>query len=168
MAWHGTFLCPNVCAELHAAVQLEFWGGLKALPWVVKPLYGLMSDAVPLLGYHRRSYLIVLGLIGASLSLLVCHTSRRHGVITCSCHAGSAVWLGFSYVHTTAQAIAALMLVSFSEAFSITVVDSVLVTRTHDQSLDYAAGLQSFCWGLQVPVFEPVAINRCMQVLKGA
>lgn len=42
------------------------------------------------------------------------------------------------------------MLASFSEAFSITVVDSVLVTRTHGQSLDYAAGLQSFCWGLQV------------------
>jgi hypothetical protein len=60
------------------------------------------------------------------------------------------VWLGFSRVQTTAEAAAALVLTSFSEAFSITIVDSVLVTRTHDQSLDFAAGLQSFCWGLQV------------------
>ena len=42
------------------------------------------------------------------------------------------------------------MLASFTGAFSITVVDSILVTRTHGQSLDFAASLQSFCWGLQV------------------
>ena len=44
--------------------QLEFWGGIKALPWVIKPVYGILSDAVPLLGYHRRSYLIIFGLLG--------------------------------------------------------------------------------------------------------
>ncbi|CAK0782156.1 hypothetical protein CVIRNUC_005589 [Coccomyxa viridis] len=105
--------------------QLEFWGGIKALPWVIKPVYGILSDAVPLLGYHRRSYLIIFGLIGAG------------------------VWVGFSRVETTAEAIAALMLASLSSAFTITVVDSILVTRTHGQSLDFAASLQSFCWGLQ-------------------
>ena len=42
------------------------------------------------------------------------------------------------------------MLASFSESFSITVVDSILVMRTHGQSQNYAASLQSFCWGLQV------------------
>ena len=51
-------------------VQLEFWGGLKALPWVIKPVYGILSDAVPLLGYHRRSYLIVFGLLGKRQSTL--------------------------------------------------------------------------------------------------
>lgn len=44
--------------------QLEFWGGIKALPWVIKPVYGLLSDAVPLFGYHRRSYLILFSLMG--------------------------------------------------------------------------------------------------------
>jgi MFS family permease len=29
------------------------------LPWVIKPLYGLISDFVPLFGYRRKSYLIV-------------------------------------------------------------------------------------------------------------
>lgn len=66
--------------------------------------------------------------------------------------AGVGVWAWFSRVESTAQAIAALMLASFSEAFSITVVDSILVMRTHGQSQDFAASLQSFCWGLQVCV----------------
>jgi predicted MFS family arabinose efflux permease len=29
------------------------------LPWIIKPLYGLVSDFVPLFGYRRKSYLIV-------------------------------------------------------------------------------------------------------------
>jgi predicted MFS family arabinose efflux permease len=32
---------------------------LIGVAWTVKPLYGLLSDAVPLLGYRRRSYLLV-------------------------------------------------------------------------------------------------------------
>lgn len=47
-----------------SSVQLELWGGLKALPWIIKPVYGILSDAMPLLGYHRRSYLILFGLLG--------------------------------------------------------------------------------------------------------
>src|SRR5207244_5380586 len=27
------------------------------IPWIIKPLYGLISDLVPLLGYRRKSYL---------------------------------------------------------------------------------------------------------------
>ena len=69
------------------------------------------------------------------------------------CPAGVGIWIGFSQIRTSAHAIAALMLGSFSEAFSITVVDSVLVTRIHGQSLEIAASLQSICWGLQVRFF---------------
>lgn len=32
--------------------------GLGAAPWVIKPLYGFLSDSVPLFGYRRRSYLV--------------------------------------------------------------------------------------------------------------
>ena len=80
----------------------------------------------------------------------------------CNIFEGAGVWVGFSRVQTTAEAIAALMLASFTSAFSITVVDSILVTRTHGQSLDFAASLQSFCWGLQVSssaTLDPVIIT---------
>jgi hypothetical protein len=34
------------------------------MPWVVKPLYGFISDSIPLFGYRRRSYLAVCGFLG--------------------------------------------------------------------------------------------------------
>ncbi|KAK8957014.1 hypothetical protein KSP39_PZI000505 [Platanthera zijinensis] len=39
--------------------------GFSSLPWLVKPLYGFISDSFPLFGYRRRSYLILSGLLGA-------------------------------------------------------------------------------------------------------
>jgi BT1 family len=35
-------------------------------PWVIKPLYGLVSDFVPLFGFRRKSYLIVASLLAAA------------------------------------------------------------------------------------------------------
>ena len=42
---------------------------IGAFPWVIKPVYGFLSDSVPLLGYKRRSYLVVCGLLGETLHL---------------------------------------------------------------------------------------------------
>jgi hypothetical protein len=36
--------------------------GIAALPWVIKPLFGFISDGLPILGYKRRPYLILSGL----------------------------------------------------------------------------------------------------------
>jgi MFS family permease len=35
------------------------------VPWVIKPLYGLISDFLPLAGYRRRPYLLLSSLVGA-------------------------------------------------------------------------------------------------------
>lgn len=43
--------------------------GLGAAPWVVKPVYGFLSDTVPIFGYRRRSYLIICGLLGRHTAL---------------------------------------------------------------------------------------------------
>jgi MFS family permease len=42
--------------------------GLLALPWSLKPLFGLLSDLVPLFGSRRRNYLLISS-ISASLGL---------------------------------------------------------------------------------------------------
>ncbi len=34
------------------------------IPWVIKPLWGLMSDFVPLFGYRRRTWLVAANLLG--------------------------------------------------------------------------------------------------------
>lgn len=43
--------------------------GLGAAPWVIKPVYGFLSDTVPIFGYKRRSYLILCGLLGTSIAI---------------------------------------------------------------------------------------------------
>src|SRR5579862_5154483 len=40
-------------------VQITGFITLFNLPWVIKPLYGLVSDSVPLFGYRRKSYLLL-------------------------------------------------------------------------------------------------------------
>src|SRR5215212_11181418 len=36
------------------------WLSLAAIPWMIKPLYGLLIDLVPLWGYRRKSYLFLM------------------------------------------------------------------------------------------------------------
>ncbi len=40
-------------------VQVTAFITLFNLPWVIKPLYGLISDFLPLFGYRRKSYLLL-------------------------------------------------------------------------------------------------------------
>ncbi len=40
-------------------VQVTAFVTLFNLPWVIKPLYGLVSDFLPLFGYRRKSYLVL-------------------------------------------------------------------------------------------------------------
>lgn len=39
--------------------QITAYLTLFNLPWIIKPVYGLISDFVPLFGYRRKSYLII-------------------------------------------------------------------------------------------------------------
>jgi len=39
--------------------------GITGLPWIIKPLWGMISDNIPLFGYRRKSYLLVGGLLAA-------------------------------------------------------------------------------------------------------
>jgi len=103
--------------------QVALLTSLAAAPWVVKPLYGFVSDAVPLWGYRRRSYLVLCGLLGA------------------------ASWLGLALaVRSPAGAGLALLLGALSTAASDVVVDSVVVERARGEPQAAAGGLQSLCW----------------------
>jgi MFS family permease len=50
--------------RLSAAETAAFFA-LIGIAWNVKPLYGLLSDLVPLLGYRRRSYLLLTTAVAA-------------------------------------------------------------------------------------------------------
>jgi len=42
-----------------SAAQVGAFGSITLLPWVIKPLYGLLSDSVPLFGRRRKSYFLL-------------------------------------------------------------------------------------------------------------
>ena len=47
----------------HTAGQIARFSALLTIPWIVKPLYALASDFLPLAGSRRKSYLILAGAI---------------------------------------------------------------------------------------------------------
>lgn len=121
--------------------ELSALTGLFVLPWTIKPLYGFLSDGVPLFGYKRKSYLVVAGLLGGLSYAALGYAGLWDGTI--------------SWVPSTAVipgTVAALMLSSACIAFSDVVVDGIVVTRTRqaaeqDGDPTVAGGLQSLCWG---------------------
>ncbi|KAJ6312959.1 hypothetical protein OIU77_014477 [Salix suchowensis] len=85
--------------------------GFSAIPWLIKPLYGFISDSVPLFGYRRRSYLVLSGLLGAlSWSLMSTFVDSKYSAAFC------------------------ILLGSLSVAFSDVVVDSMVVERARGES----------------------------------
>jgi MFS family permease len=42
-----------------SAAQVATFGWITLVPWVIKPVYGLLSDSVPLFGRRRQSYFLV-------------------------------------------------------------------------------------------------------------
>ena len=45
-------------------VQVTAYLAILNFPWIIKPVFGLVSDFVPLFGYRRKSYLILSSICG--------------------------------------------------------------------------------------------------------
>ncbi len=84
-------------------VQMTAFFNILTFPWIIKPLYGLVSDYFPLMGYRRKSYLLIVNIL-ASLGFL-------------------AVW----GVNDIGAVQMALLLTAFSTAFSDVAVDGLMV-----------------------------------------
>ena len=60
-----------------SAGQVATFFSITTLPWLIKPLYGLLSDFVPLWGYRRKSYFLLTtalaALAGATLATVAGH-----------------------------------------------------------------------------------------------
>lgn len=110
--------------ELHLSpAEVAAFAGISTIPWVIKPLYGFLSDGLPLFGYKRRSYLIASGLVGC-LSWLT---------------------LGL-WTSDASGALLANVIASLSVAVSDVVADSIVVEKSRDNS-ETSGNLQSLCWG---------------------
>jgi MFS family permease len=52
-----------------SAGQVATFFAITTVPWLIKPVYGLLSDFVPLFGYHRKSYLLLTSAAAATAGL---------------------------------------------------------------------------------------------------
>jgi folate/biopterin transporter len=111
--------------ELHLSpVEVSALLGIVALPWMIKPVFGFISDGLPIFGYRRRPYLVSSGILGA------------------------VAWVSLgTVVHTSLGATIAITLSSLSVAFSDVIVDSLIVERARLETQAKAGSLQSLCWG---------------------
>ena len=98
--------------------------GITALPWIIKPVFGFISDGLPIFGYRRRPYLILSGFLGC------------------------ASWLALAtLVDDAFTATLVILFTSFSVAISDVIVDSLIVERAREESLSQSGSLQSLSWG---------------------
>jgi folate/biopterin transporter len=109
---------------LLSPVEVSALLGIVFLPWMIKPVFGFISDGLPIFGYRRRPYLILSGILG------------------------TASWVSLAtIVHSSWAATLAIALGSLSVAMSDVIVDSLVVERVRDESQAKAGSLQSLCWG---------------------
>eukprot|EP00667_Euglena_gracilis_P007159 EG_transcript_7231 len=95
------------------------------IPWVLKPLYGILSDSLPLFGYRRCSYLFL-----------------------CSAMAGCA-YVALSVPFLTrgaASATVCLLLTSLASSFNDVVIDAKMVEMSRLDPANGANDLQSISW----------------------
>lgn len=91
-----------------------------AIPWTIKPLYGLISDFLPLCGYKRKSWLLLVNTLAA---------------------AGFAWLTGLTAAH---QIVAALLITAFGTAASDVIIDAVMVENGKEFGM--TAKFQSAQW----------------------
>ncbi|KAM3308043.1 putative folate-biopterin transporter 3 isoform X1 [Capsicum chacoense] len=65
--------------------EAQVYSGIIQLPWVVKPLWGFLTDTLPIFGYRRRPYFALGGFIGvvAMLSLSINQNLHLASALLC-------------------------------------------------------------------------------------
>jgi MFS family permease len=85
------------------ALQVTAYLAIFNLPWIIKPVYGVLSDLVPVFGYRRKSYLIAANVVAA----------------------GAYLWS--TQLTAPSQLVWALQFTAYAMAISSTVCSAVLV-----------------------------------------
>ncbi|KAF8732959.1 hypothetical protein HU200_015310 [Digitaria exilis] len=58
----------------------QVYQGVTSIPWMVKPLWGLFTDVLPVAGYRRRPYFILAGFVGVIAMLIISLHSKLHAL----------------------------------------------------------------------------------------
>lgn len=108
--------------ELAQPAAVQLYRGLSAIPWDVKPLWGLMTDILPMAGYHRRPYFLITGVL----------TIVGTGVLV----TGGKLWVP--------MAVGMLVLLAACGALSDATIDAEVARKSREKP-SLAADIQSLC-----------------------
>ncbi len=100
--------------------QVQILGSIAIIPWSIKPIYGFISDRVPVWNLRRKPYLFVAGLFGAAGYLMM-----------------ATIVQGFS------GAIVASVISALGFALADVIVDGIVAERSRTQK--EAGKLQVVC-----------------------
>jgi MFS family permease len=103
-------------------VQVTAYLTVLNLPWIMKPLYGIVSDFLPLFGYRRKTYLVVANAAAA----------------------GAYCWV--TQITAPAQLVFALLLSAYGMAISSTVCGALLVENGQKFDASDAFVNQQWLW----------------------
>ncbi|KAJ3695431.1 hypothetical protein LUZ60_000808 [Juncus effusus] len=56
----------------------QVYQGITSIPWIIKPIWGLLTDVVSVSGYRRRPYFVLSGLLGVVAMLTLSLHSKLH------------------------------------------------------------------------------------------
>src|SRR3989338_3363044 len=100
--------------------EIAVYSGIMSLPWTIKPIYGLLSDYVPLFKYRRKSYAIIASLLAIT------------------------GWIITGSVSTIMQLLTAQILVELGIASLDVFIDGLAVQKSTSANRGL---IQSICWG---------------------
>ncbi|KAG6548056.1 hypothetical protein Mapa_010490 [Marchantia paleacea] len=108
--------------QLAQPSSVQLYRGMTTIPWEVKPLWGLMTDILPIGGYYRRPYFVITGLLSAVATMVLVM--------------GGQLWVPF--------AVGMLVVLAACAAMSDATIDAEVATKSREKP-SLAADVQSLC-----------------------
>jgi predicted MFS family arabinose efflux permease len=105
-----------------SASQVATFGWITLIPWVIKPVYGLISDALPLFGRRRKSYFL----------------------LTCALATATALTLSLTRTPTYWRLAVLIAVFSLGLAFTDVLTDAMMVEN--GKPLGLTGAFQSVQW----------------------
>ena len=103
-------------------VQVTAYLTILNLPWIIKPVYGIVSDFLPLYGYRRKAYLVIANA------------------------AGAAAYCWVTQITAPGQLIFVLLLTAYAMAISSTLCGAILVENGQRLGASDAFVNQQWLW----------------------
>lgn len=130
------FIFDGMGLDASAAGQLI---GFSRIPWQLKSLFGVLSDVLPINGYHRGPYMLIAGILGVVASMTL------------------AAFPAQAFMASTAAVVMLFSNINF--AMPDVMIDATVAERAKVNP-KRAADLQALCWGSLGVCMIPASIFK--------